>query len=187
MKFIIVILTLILLQNCSKHKTALICGDHLCVNKAEAEKYFQENLSIEVKIIKKNKSATEEVDLVELNLVKSSSNQKQINIIQKDRTKEKIKILTKDEVSVIKKNIKKNKKEKKIKKNKKENQSQITKKKNATKEKNIQNKSKKIVNKTSKRPVDVCTIIEKCSIDEISKFLVEQGKKGKYPDITIRE
>ena len=178
MKFIIVILTLILLQNCSKHKTALICGDHLCVNKAEAEKYFQENLSIEVKIIKKNKSATEEVDLVELNLVKSSSNQKQINIIQKDRTKEKIKILTKDEVSVIKKNIKKNKKE---------NQSQITKKKNATKEKNIQYKSKKIVNKTSKRPVDVCTIIEKCSIDEISKFLVEQGKKGKYPDITIRE
>ena len=53
MKFIIVILTLILLQNCSKHKTALICGDHLCVNKAEAEQYFEDNLTIEVKIVEK--------------------------------------------------------------------------------------------------------------------------------------
>ena len=25
--------------------------------------------------------------------------------------------------------------------------------------------------------VDVCTILEKCSIEEISKFLLEQGKK----------
>ena len=25
--------------------------------------------------------------------------------------------------------------------------------------------------------VDVCTIIEKCSIDEISKYLLKQGKK----------
>ena len=35
--------------------------------------------------------------------------------------------------------------------------------------------------------VDVCTILEKCSIDEISKFLLEQGKKKNFPDITIRQ
>ena len=34
---------------------------------------------------------------------------------------------------------------------------------------------------------DICTILEKCSIDEISKYLVKQGKEKKFPDITIRE
>ena len=33
---------------------------------------------------------------------------------------------------------------------------------------------------------DVCTIIEKCSIDEISKYLIKEGKK-KISDITIRQ
>ena len=32
--------------------------------------------------------------------------------------------------------------------------------------------------------VDVCTILEKCSIDEISEYLIEQGKRGKFPDLT---
>ena len=51
MKYILLILTFIFLQNCSKPKTVLICGNHACINKAEAEQYFEENLSIEVKII----------------------------------------------------------------------------------------------------------------------------------------
>ena len=54
---------------------------------------------------------------------------------------------------------------------------------------------KKDVNKTSKinannerkKVVDVCTIIEKCSINEISKYLLKQGKNKKFPDITTRE
>ena len=29
----------------------MICGDHICINNKEAKKYFEENLSIEVKII----------------------------------------------------------------------------------------------------------------------------------------
>ena len=45
----------IILQSCSKPKTVLICGDHICVNKNEAEQYFKENLSLEVKIIDNNK------------------------------------------------------------------------------------------------------------------------------------
>ena len=44
----------------------------------------------------------------------------------------------------------------------------------------------KTVNKSSIKIADVCTILEKCSIDEISKFLVEQGKNREFPDITTR-
>ena len=43
------------MQNCSKPKTVLVCGDHICINKSEANQYFEENLSIEVKIIDKKK------------------------------------------------------------------------------------------------------------------------------------
>ena len=43
------------------------------------------------------------------------------------------------------------------------------------------------VNKPRKNVVDVCTIIEKCNIDEISKYLLNRKKKNKFPDITLRE
>ncbi len=46
---------------------------------------------------------------------------------------------------------------------------------------------KKNVNKNKMLVEDVCTIIEKCSIDEISKYLIKEGKKKKFPDITIRQ
>ena len=36
MKNIILFLTLILLFSCSKNKTVMICGDHVCVNNNEA-------------------------------------------------------------------------------------------------------------------------------------------------------
>ena len=45
----ILLVTLLFLAACSKPKTVLICGDHICVNQTEAEQYFEENLSIEVK------------------------------------------------------------------------------------------------------------------------------------------
>jgi hypothetical protein len=44
------------MQNCSKPKTVLVCGDHICINKSEANQYFKENLSIEVKIIDSKKN-----------------------------------------------------------------------------------------------------------------------------------
>ena len=55
MKFFLIFFLFFLLQNCSKHKTVFICGNHVCINKAEAEQYFEENLSIEVKIVNKKK------------------------------------------------------------------------------------------------------------------------------------
>ena len=42
------------------------------------------------------------------------------------------------------------------------------------------------INNTRKEVVDICTIIEKCSIDEISKYLLEKGTKKDFPDITTR-
>ena len=42
-------------------------------------------------------------------------------------------------------------------------------------------------NKPEEKITDICTILEKCSIDEISKYLVKQCKKKKFPYITIRE
>ena len=73
------IFIMVFIQSCSKPKTVLVCGDHVCVNKKEARQFFEENLSLEVKIIdKKRKYKT---DLVELNL-KENSNGKQIEIIK---------------------------------------------------------------------------------------------------------
>ena len=53
MKIVILILSLFLLISCNKPKTVLICGDHICINKAEAEQYFEDNLSLEVRLIDK--------------------------------------------------------------------------------------------------------------------------------------
>ena len=33
---------------------------------------------------------------------------------------------------------------------------------------------------------DICTILEKCSIEEISNYLIKEGKNKKFPDITLR-
>mgnify|MGYP001258814423 CR=1 FL=1 len=43
------------------------------------------------------------------------------------------------------------------------------------------------MDKRSEKVTDVCTILKKCSIDEISKYLIKQGKSKKFPDITTME
>ena len=197
MKFFFILLIFVLLQSCSKPKTVLICGDHICINKKEAEQYFEENLSIEVKVIdKKRKKKT---SLVELNLKDNSKKKREITILEKEETNASIKKLSNKEIRNIKKRIKEKEKRKKIKKPKKEKK--VSKKMNGKKkineletiDKNI--KPEETSEKLRKRDninqnievVDVCTILEKCSIDEISKYLLKQGKKKNFPDITIRE
>ena len=170
MKYFILFLIFLFLQSCSKPKTVLICGDHICINRAEAEQYFEENLTIEVKIIDKNKK--KEIDLVQLNLKDSSIDNRQINIEPKIKTKEEIKILSNNEIKTIKEKI--------IKKEK-------IKKKKVTLENKINKKVKKNDIKQNKEVVDICTIIVKCNIDEISKYLLEKEKKESFPDITVRE
>ena len=188
MKLALLITLIFFLSNCSKPKTVLICGDHVCVNKAEAEQYFEENLSIEVKIVNKKKDIGE--DLVELNLKENSLRNKKISISSKKTTNNPIKILSNEEAAKIKENIKNKKKEKKIPKKivKKENEFLN---KEISKQKKTKYKKEKItksnVNKSRKDVVDVCTIIKKCNIDEISKYLLDNGRNKKFPDITTRQ
>ena len=155
----------------------MICGDHVCINKLEAKQYFEENLSIEVKILNQNKNKEE--DLVQLNLNSSFENKRKISIKKKENTEKSIKTLSKNEIKDIKNKIAKKNKKNKTKKNKLSVKSE-------NKLNNISKKSVK-VNKNIYEVVDVCTIIEKCSIEEISKYLIDQGNERDYPDITIKE
>ena len=189
MRFLFLIIPFIFMQNCSKPKTVLVCGDHICINKSEANQYFKENLSIEVKIIDDKKNI--KPDLVELNLNESIGNRK-ISISKKDKTKKEIKTLTNEQIKNIKKKLKKNKKNNKIAKkttyNNKNKSKKITRKK--VKKESLNKDKIKLNNNNIKdqlKVVDVCSIIDKCDIDEISKFLLNQAKKRKFPDITVRE
>ncbi len=173
MKFYYLLILLAFMYSCTnKPKSVFICGDHECINKAEAKQYFEDNLSIEVKII--DKKQNKNIDLVQLNLKNSSLN-KEISIEKKSETNKKIRSLSNEEISNIKLNLK-NKKN--IKKDK------VVKK---------QIKQKKLTNKRTKKTInkkildDVCKTIDKCTIEEISKYLIKQGKNKKFPDITIRQ
>ena len=187
MKFLIFISLFFFLNSCSKPKSVLICGDHICINNAEAEQYFEENLSIEVKIIDKN--IKKEIDLVQLNLNNTEGN-REVTVTPKSKIDKKLKVLSNKEVSRIKKDIKKKKGYNKIvKKPSSKDSSQLNK--NSAKIK-ITNVNKDVENQRNtnnykKNIVDICTILEKCSIDEISKYLLEKGNKKAFPDITIRQ
>ncbi len=187
MKRLLLFLIILGIYGCNKPKTVLICGDHVCINKAEAEQYFEENLTLEVRIIDKKKS--KEINLVEINLKSNSENKKEISIFSKKKTDKELKELSNNEIKKKKNELKQRKKAKnrKVKNKKITKQAIIKKSKDKQKSRNNIIKSKKVVNKPSEKITDICTILEKCSIDEISKYLVKQGNKRKFPDITIRE
>ena len=184
MKNFLLIVVILLLVSCSKTKTVLICGDHVCINKKEAEQYFEDNLSLEVKII--DKKEKNKIDLVELNLKSNENNVKKVSITEKKETNKSIKTLSNDEIIEKKAELKKrekisklenlNKKKEKVSKNKKDKNKEI---------KSIE--VRKTKPRSEKQIVDICTILEKCNIEEISKYLIEIGKKKGFPDITIRE
>ncbi len=48
-------------------------------------------------------------------------------------------------------------------------------------------KTKKTTYNQKKDIKDICAILEKCSIKEISNYLIKKSKKKKFPDITTRE
>ena len=174
MRFVLLSLSILLLVNCSKPKTVLICGDHICINKDEADQYFQENLSIEVKVV--DTKFKDKIDLVELNLKENQDGIKKISISSKKKTQKNLKVLSNKEITKIKKNSKKKNKEKKFanKVTQKKHKSTNVKKKSNQKNNNT---LKKNVNVKYNDVVDVCSIIKKCDIDEISKYLLNQGKK----------
>ena len=70
MRVILIFLLILFINGCSKPKAILICGDHVCINKDEAQQFFEENMSIEVKIV--DSKEKKEINLVELNLMNNT-------------------------------------------------------------------------------------------------------------------
>ena len=170
---------------CSKPKTVLICGDHVCINKAEAEQFFEENLTIEVKVI--DNKEPKNVDLVEINLESHQERKKKISVTSKKQTNKKLKVLSKEEIKDKKKEV--NNKIKKVKRLNKKKIYETKKTKDKPNKTNKQNNmivSKDSINTQDKKITDICILLEKCNIDEISKHLVKQGINKKFPDITSR-
>ena len=191
MKFLFLTLIFFAAQNCSKPKIVLICGDHVCVNNLEAEQYFEQNLTIEVEII--NKKMKKKNNLVELNLKNNSGEDRQVSIKPKGEANNNIKVLNNDEIEKIKKEIKEKKENTKIVKKliikDEKKRKNLIKKDDKIIKKEITKKSKSRakVNKSISDEVDVCSIIEKCSIEEISKYILQQGKEKSFPDITKKQ
>ena len=182
MKFIIFFF-LLLITSCAKQKTILICGDHKCVNKAEAEQYFEENLSIEVQILSKDKKTS--FDLVEINTKDGSSNIK----VFKNKKNKMVKKLSKEEIKEKKAEIaKKNKsKSKKIAEKRKNNTQSGTKniKNNQLKLKKTTNQI--ISNNSNNNSIDICLKVKKCDIDSIANYLIKLSNEKDYPNISLRE
>ena len=185
MKIFLILLSFFILSNCSKPKTVTICGDHECINKAEAEQYFKENLSIEIKVI--DNRETKEINLVELNLNEENEGKRRVKIIPKKNINKELKVLSKDEVIKIKRNIKKKQQRKKIAKKKIKKKMDKNLKIKDTKSKRKKFTIKEKMDKDNNAIVDVCTILEKCSIEEISNYLLKKGNKNNFPDITTRQ
>ena len=167
MRILLVLLTF-MLYGCSTSKSVLICGDHECINKEEARLFFEENLTIEVKVITKNKEKN--FNLVKMNLEKEGNNIK----IFKSKNKKIVRKLSKDEIKLKKSEIKEKNKSKKVFANKNE--------------KEIETVSSIKIEKsmTNKNPLNICSILEKCNIDTISDYLIKQSLSRDYPNIASK-
>lgn len=182
MRIFLILIISIFTYACSKSKTVLICGDHICINKTEAKQFFEKNLTLEVKILDRKTIKT--FDLVQLNLKKDKENNRKVIIEKKNNTSKKVKKLSKNEIKKIKQNIKEKEKTKKKKLPK-----NMTKKMNSDVKKIKKEKEQEFIEPkvTNKKIIDVCKIIDNCNIEEISKYLIKLGKNKKFPKITTRE
>lgn len=171
MRYFILLISFLLIS-CSKNQSILICGDHKCINKAEAKQYFEENLTLEIQIISKDKKT--KYNLVDLNVKGGNPN------IQISESKNK---------KIFKKLSKKEVKEKKaeLKKKKKKSQEKIK----LVKKEETLKKKKKIntlsSNNSNDNSLDICIILEKCDIDSITKYLIKASYEKDYPNISLRE
>tara|TARA_A100000164_G_C21737809_1_gene690809 strand:- start:409 stop:924 length:516 start_codon:yes stop_codon:yes gene_type:complete len=161
-----------LISACAKEKSVFICGDHQCINKAEAKQYFEENLTIEIQIVTKEKKTS--YDLVNLNIGNEKSNIK----VYKNKNKKIVKKLSKKEAKLKKKELKiKKKKTQPVTSNEKINI-------------NLKQKSSNEIMSTSKiknNSVDICLKLEKCDIDSISDYLIKVSNKKDFPNISLKE
>ena len=173
------ILIFLFFIGCSKPNTVFICGDHECINKTEAKQYFEENLTLIVKVIykKKNERYFELID-ENLNTSNTKSN-KMINIKQGNKKKINVKKLSKKDYK------------KRLKKIKEKEKNKIKKNNSLPDDENKETSSKKITKKEIKidnnQPIvkrNICVEIKDCNIDEIAKYLLNSNKKKDYPDLS---
>ena len=128
-------------------------------------------------------------DLVELNLSEANKQKREVSIRKIDEPKKEIKNLSNKEIIQIKSEIKNKQKLKKLSKKIKNRDASKSFKKNSFNENSV-NKNKnnftntKIINKDV---IDICKIVEKCSIDEISKYLIKHNKKKGFPNISVKQ
>ena len=174
MRVLLIFFIILFINSCSKPKVVLICGDHVCINKDEAQQFFEENMSIEVKIV--DSKEKKEINLVELNLM-NNSEKKNIIVSKKGKIERDIKILTNDEIE-----------KKKLEINQKKIAKKVSRKVNAPKVFNRDIKKETIIdNKKSQEIFNICLYIENdCNIEEISKYLLKKGGDKDFPDITLR-
>ncbi len=170
---------MVFIYSCSKQQSILICGDHECINKTEAKQYFEENLTIEVQIISKEKSSS--FDLVDLNL---GEKEREIKVFKNNKNKI-VKKLSREEIKTKKSELRKKKEKSKLKNNKNDKKIEIVKKNN-----NLKNRTKKKVQKSYNKDItsfDICTKLEKCDIDSITDYLIKVSKEKDFPNISLRE
>ena len=170
------------LISCSSSKSVFICGDHECINKQEAEQFFNDNLTIEVRI--ENKKKEKFYDLVKLNMKNDNIDKESIKIAEKKQVKtKKIRKLSKKETNEIKKKIKEKKIAKKNAKKVDTKKSEIktVKKKNETK---AVKKQPLIISKPMSE--NICQVLEKCNINEVAEYLTKAGLKKGYPNLNIK-
>ena len=175
MRVLLIFFVIMFTNSCSKPKVVLICGDHVCINKDEAQQFFEENMSIEVKIV--DSKEKKEINLVELNLM-NNSEKKNIIVSKKGKIERDIKILTNDEIE-----------KKKLEINQKKIAKKVSRKVNTKKtfNKNVKKKETIINNEKSQEIFNICLYIENdCNIEEISKYLLKKGGDKDFPDITLR-
>lgn len=175
MRVLLIFFIILFINSCSKPKVVLICGDHVCINKDEAQQFFEENMSIEVKIV--DSKEKKEINLVELNLM-NNTEKKNIIVSKKGKIERDIKILTNDEIE-----------KKKLEINQKKIAKKVSRKVNTKKtfNKNIKKKETIINNEKSQEIFNICLYIENdCNIEEISKYLLKKGSDKDFPDITLR-
>ena len=132
MKNFLLIVVILLLVSCSKTKTVLICGDHVCINKKEAEQYFEDNLSLELNLI--DKKEKNKFDLDFLNLKYNVNIVKKVSITEKKETNKSIKTLSNDEIIEKKAELKRREKISKLENLKKKKEKVLKNKKDKNKE-----------------------------------------------------
>ena len=164
-------LLIMILCSCTKPKSVLICGDHECINKTEAKQYFEENLTIEVRI--KDIGETSSFDLVDLNLV---DQEQKIKVIKNNKNKI-VKKLSKEEIKIKKKQIK----EKKYISKKRDTKFNNKKLKKSDKIDNIGANSNLVTLSD-----DICLKLEKCDIDSITKYLIKKSNEKDFPNISVK-